>query len=111
MTIVAVCADLPALTSPEFTAVLDACPRSGTAFLPDAAGTGTTMYFAADDAAFAPHFGIDSADAHLESGAMPIAWSSDSPARRDVDTPEDLESLRALGLGAHTRAALALHHL
>jgi 2-phospho-L-lactate guanylyltransferase len=111
MTIAAVCADLPALTGAELTAVLDACPRSGTAFLPDAAGTGTTMYFAVDVEEFAPRFGIDSADAHRESGAVQITWSSDNPARRDVDTPEDLESLRAIGLGAHTRAALTLHRL
>lgn len=111
LTIAAVCADLPALTGLELTAVLESCPPSGTAFLPDAAGTGTTMYVATDVTAFGPRFGIDSAAAHRDSGAEQLAWPPESAARRDVDTPEDLESLRATGLGAHTRAALTLHRL
>lgn len=106
-----VCADLPGLTPEILMGILDAAPDAAPAFVPDAAGTGTTIYLAPDAESFTPSFGADSALAHRDTGAVELKVSIDSPARHDVDTPDDLERLRRLGLGAHTRLALARHQL
>ena len=60
----------------------------------------------ASGAALEPRFGGGSAARHRASGAVPLdgAWPS---LRRDVDTAADLAAALHLGVGAHTRAALA----
>lgn len=100
LTPAAVCADLPALRSADLDTVLAGLPADRPAFVPDAAGVGTTLYAAAGDA-FDPHFGPASREAHLAAGALEVA---DAPAsvRRDVDDPADLDDATALGLGPTT---------
>ena len=107
--VAALSSDLPALRPAELTAALAAAsalaatgvPRSFTA---DAAGTGTTL-LAVSGGELDPHFGPGSAAAHESSGGVRL--SGDWPGlARDVDTPEDLLTARALGLGPAT-AALA----
>ena len=99
---VALCADLPALTSTDLATALDQVTEEGSCFVADAAGTGTTMY-AAPIADFDPRFGPGSRGAHRESGAREIEGSLPT-LRQDVDDPVDLERARALGLGSHTAA-------
>jgi 2-phospho-L-lactate guanylyltransferase len=96
---VALCADLPALRSADLDVVL-AGAHDRPAFVPDAAGVGTTLYVASYDE-FDPHFGIGSRDAHLGTGAREIV---DAPAsvRRDVDDAEDLRDAVRLGVGTRT---------
>jgi 2-phospho-L-lactate/phosphoenolpyruvate guanylyltransferase len=118
--VAALTGDLPALRPAELAAALaaarsaaarsaatrSAAARSaavgpGRAFVPDAAGTGTTMLTAPAGSDLAPRFGPGSAAAHAASGAAPLVgpWPS---LRRDVDTPDDLAAAAALGLGSHT---------
>jgi 2-phospho-L-lactate guanylyltransferase len=98
---VAICADLPALRPTDLDEVLG---RVGPhpAFVPDAAGIGTTLYVAAYDE-FDPRFGPGSRDAHLDSGAKEVADAAAS-VRRDVDDVDDLRDAVALGVGRETAA-------
>jgi 2-phospho-L-lactate guanylyltransferase len=100
---VALCADLPALRAEDLATAL-ASVGDRTAFVADAAGTGTTLYTASYDD-FDPRFGVDSAAAHAAAGATPVP--GDLPGlRQDVD---DIVSLRAavvLGVGPATHAVL-----
>jgi 2-phospho-L-lactate guanylyltransferase len=102
----ALSADLPALTSSDLENALQRASKFGTAVVPDVEGTGTTAYLVAAGGEFTPSFGRDSLRAHVEGGATSLANDELPSLRRDVDTPADLESAIALGVGSHTRAAL-----
>lgn len=97
----ALSADLPALRSGVLRTVLEAASAHRYAFVPDLAGTGTTLYTATGGQAFEPRFGVDSAARHRESGA--VALPAAAPLRRDVDTRADLVAAVALGVGPRTR--------
>jgi 2-phospho-L-lactate/phosphoenolpyruvate guanylyltransferase len=97
---VAVCADLPALTSEDLGVALAALPPQAAAFVADASGSGTTMY-AAPHGAFDPRFGPESRTAHLRAGATAVAGELAS-LRQDVDDPDDLRRVIAIGVGPHT---------
>lgn len=100
---VALLADLPALRPAELRTALTSI-TGPTAYVADAAGTGTTLYAATYDD-FAPRFGPGSAAAHAADGAEPLAGEL-AGLRQDVD---DLVSLRvavALGVGPATRSTL-----
>ena len=101
---VALCADLPALRAEDLTTAL-ASVAGGTAYVADAAGTGTTLYTAPYDR-FDPHFGVDSAAAHAASGAEPLPGELPG-LRHDVDDVVSLQAAVSLGVGPATRAALA----
>lgn len=96
---VALCADLPCLTSADLAAAL-ADLQGGPAFVRDSAGTGTTMYVA-PLAQFEPSFGLDSADRHEAGGAREIV-APVATLRLDVDEPVDLACALELGVGVHT---------
>lgn len=103
---VALCSDLPALRSEDLAEVLAAitvrAPRLP-AFVPDAAGRGTTLY-SAPPAQFAPRFGGPSRQAHLDDGAVEIVDAGAS-VRQDVDEVVDLGRALVLGVGQHTARA------
>ncbi|RZS87018.1 2-phospho-L-lactate guanylyltransferase [Motilibacter rhizosphaerae] len=98
-------ADLPALRGSSLQRALLAAEQVPYAVVPDAAGTGTTLLAALDPARVRPSFGPGSCAAHLADGAHVLEAGVD--LRLDVDTAEDLEAARALGLGPATRALLA----
>lgn len=101
---VALCADLPALRADDLGTAL-ASVAGRTAYVADAAGSGTTLYTASYDE-FDPRFGADSAAAHAAAGAA--ALPGELPGlRQDVDDVVSLQAAVALGVGAATRAALA----
>jgi 2-phospho-L-lactate/phosphoenolpyruvate guanylyltransferase len=105
-TVAALPADLPALRPQELDcAIRLGLATGGRAFCTDQAGTGTTLLIAPPGSVLEPHFGPDSAAAHLASGAQELLgnWPG---LRCDVDTAEDLERARDLGLGRFTTAAL-----
>ena len=105
--VAALAADLPALRPAELGRALRAAGRAGTsAFVPDAAGVGTTMYAASPGGAFRPMFGGASRARHASSGAVELSLDGVPGLRRDVDTPEDLRAAVMLGAGFRT-AALA----
>jgi 2-phospho-L-lactate guanylyltransferase len=104
---VALCADLPRLRPVELAGVLRevaghvAAGRS--AFVPDRAGTGTTLY-AAPAEHFDPGFGADSAARHRSAGAVE-AGTSATTVRTDVDDLADLGEALVAGVGPHTSRA------
>jgi 2-phospho-L-lactate/phosphoenolpyruvate guanylyltransferase len=104
--LVALTADLPALRPAELTAALRAAGTAAgrAAFVPDAAGVGTTLYAVPPGGDFRPLFGGASRARHAASGAAEIDLDGMAGLRRDVDTPEDLQVVLALGAGPRTTA-------
>jgi coenzyme F420-0:L-glutamate ligase/coenzyme F420-1:gamma-L-glutamate ligase len=102
--------DLPCLTAGEVRAVLAACGRPPTAvFVPSHSGLGTNAACLAPPDVLTLRFGEPSFADHLAAararGFEPVVLSLPG-AGLDIDTPEDLEAL--LALGAQTRAAALL---
>ncbi|MFC3575363.1 2-phospho-L-lactate guanylyltransferase [Streptomyces yaanensis] len=100
-------ADLPALRAVELARVLDAGAEFPRAFLPDAAGIGTTLLAAAPGRELRPAFGMDSRARHRASGAVELTLDAVDSVRQDVDTGDDLRAALALGVGPRTAAAAA----
>ncbi|MEU1001116.1 MULTISPECIES: 2-phospho-L-lactate guanylyltransferase [Streptomyces] len=100
-------ADLPALRPTELSRVLDTAAEFPRAFLPDAAGIGTTLLAAAPGRELHPAFGTDSRARHRASGAVELPLTEVDSVRQDVDTGDDLRSALALGVGPHTAATAA----
>ncbi|TDC52210.1 2-phospho-L-lactate guanylyltransferase [Actinomadura sp. KC345] len=103
----ALSADLPALRPLELARVLDAAGQAPEAFVPDAAGVGTTLYTAGPGVPFSPAFGVDSRAAHRARGARELLIPGTDSVRRDVDIPGDLRAALALGTGPRTREVAA----
>ncbi|MFD3743221.1 2-phospho-L-lactate guanylyltransferase [Nocardia sp. NPDC058633] len=98
-------ADLPALRASELADVLTVAVGARSVVI-DHTGTGTAALLVRDSAApLSPRFGADSARAHRDSGAVSLSgyWPG---LRCDVDTPEDLHLVRALGVGECTTSTL-----
>jgi 2-phospho-L-lactate guanylyltransferase len=106
LSLVALSADLPALRPEHLRAVLEQVPAAGRAFVPDAAGTGTTLLAAHAPSALLPAYGAGSRARHRQSGALELVGSA--ALRRDVDTPSDLRDAVALGVGARTAEVVPL---
>jgi len=106
----ALTADLPALDPAELAAALRASASAPDrpAFVPDAAGVGTTLYAVPPGREFRPLFGGASRARHAASGATELDFDPMTGLRRDVDTPDDLRTALALGAGPRTRAAASL---
>lgn len=104
--VAALTSDLPGLRTGDLTDALSAAP-DGRAFVADAPGSGTTLLLSDVHGTLCARFGVDSRYAHEAGGAVLLAGAGRS-LRRDVDTMEDLEDAIALGIGAHTAAALKL---
>ncbi|MEI5101356.1 2-phospho-L-lactate guanylyltransferase [Streptomyces sp. PmtG] len=100
-------ADLPALRPAELAAALDRAAAFPRAFLPDAAGIGTTLLSVAPGTELRPRFGPGSRARHTDSGAAELAVAGLDSVRQDVDTGGDLRAALALGVGPHTAAATA----
>ncbi|MGN6246692.1 MAG: 2-phospho-L-lactate guanylyltransferase [Motilibacteraceae bacterium] len=106
--VAAMAGDLPALRTEDLTAALLLAATHPAAVVADAAGTGTTL-LTARDGWLTPHFGVGSAAAHVEAGAVLLGPDTlPVPSlRRDVDTPADLAAAVHLGTGPRTTALLA----
>jgi 2-phospho-L-lactate guanylyltransferase len=108
----ALTADLPSLRAAELSVALRAAAATltagtgGAAFVPDAAGIGTTLYATIPGGEFRPEFGGRSRARHAAAGAAELALDGVPGLRRDVDTEQDLRTAVALGAGRRT-AALA----
>lgn len=110
----ALTADLPALSPGELaTALLRAASGAAggapvrAAFVPDAAGVGTTLYAVPPGGEFRPLFGGASRARHAASGAVELELGGITGLRRDVDTPDDLRAALSLGAGPRTTALAA----
>lgn len=102
----ALSADLPALQPDELALALQRASGSGAAFVRDLHGSGTTLVLATSTTALEPQFGPDSAHLHLRAGHTEIPAGDLETLRLDVDTAEDLDRARLLGVGQRTRAVL-----
>lgn len=100
-------ADLPALTGADVSAALAFAALTGTAVVPDADGTGTTMITALPGHELDPAFGPGSLARHRAAGLCTLPLDPQSTIRRDVDTWPDFEEAARLGVGPHTRQALS----
>lgn len=102
--VAALAADLPALQPAELGLALRAASAAagGAAFVPDAAGVGTTLYAVSPGVRFRPMFGAASRARHASAGAVELCLDGVPGLRRDVDTPEDLRAAVALGAGFRT---------
>ena len=108
----ALTADLPAVSPAELATALRAAGTAGTppglaAFVPDAAGVGTTLYAVPPGGEFRPLFGGASRARHAAAGATELAFDALTGLRRDVDTPDDLREALTLGAGPRTTALAA----
>jgi 2-phospho-L-lactate guanylyltransferase len=103
--VAALVGDLPALLPTELAAALAAATAHRRSFVPDAAGTGTTLLTACPGTPLAPAFGADSAARH---GAAAAVLDAGPGLRCDVDTEADLQAAVAVGLGPATAAVLGL---
>lgn len=100
-------ADLPALRPAELARALAAAAQFPRAFLPDAAGIGTTLLTALAGRELAPAFGPDSRARHRASGAAELLLGAVDSVRQDVDTGSDLRTALVLGVGPRTAAVAA----
>ncbi|HEV2374984.1 MAG TPA: 2-phospho-L-lactate guanylyltransferase [Streptosporangiaceae bacterium] len=105
--VAALAADLPALRPAELACALRAAAQWPYAFVPDAAGSGTTLYAARPGGAFSPSFGHSSAARHRTAGAAELTLACLASVRRDVDAPADLQAAAGLGVGPATAAVVA----
>jgi 2-phospho-L-lactate/phosphoenolpyruvate guanylyltransferase len=103
----ALAADLPALRPAELGQALRAAAGWPQAFVPDAAGSGTTLYAVRPPAPFSPQFGPGSARSHRAAGAVELRLPGMATLRRDVDSPADLREAAGLGVGPRTAAVAA----
>lgn len=104
--LVALAGDLPALRPDQLGRALADAAAHPRAFVPDAAGTGTTMLTAAAGTELDPRFGERSCAAHAASGAVRLSPVDAAGLRRDVDTEVDLWDALRLGVGPATAAVL-----
>lgn len=102
--VAALVGDLPALRAAELAAALAAAATHPRSFVPDAAGTGTTLLAAGPGTPLGPRFGSGSAARHR---AVAAELAAGPGLRHDVDTLEDLISAAELALGPHTAAVVA----
>lgn len=103
--VAALVGDLPALQPEELAAALADAAAHPRSFVPDAAGTGTTLLAARPGQALGPSFGTGSAARHRKDA---FELAAGAGLRHDVDTAEDLISAARLSLGPATAAALAV---
>lgn len=101
--VVALLGDLPALRADELSDALRQAADVRRGFVPDAAGTGTTLLSALPGVGLAPAFGAGSAARH---GLDAARLDAGPGLRHDVDTADDLFDAQLYGLGQFTRGAL-----
>lgn len=99
--VVVVPSDLPSLTVPVLSSALELLSEHERAFIPDAAGIGTTLLSAAAADDLRPSYGRHSARRHTLDGSRPVP-EVDVRLRQDVDTMHDLARAALLGLVSHT---------
>ena len=104
-----VMADLAGLRPADLAPVLTAAAGVPRGVVADAGGTGTAVLLARQGRHLAPRFGAGSFARHRADGASDLTGHAGLPVRLDVDTPGDLQRLRAgeVEPGPATTALLA----
>ncbi|MCJ1703657.1 MULTISPECIES: 2-phospho-L-lactate guanylyltransferase [unclassified Rathayibacter] len=104
--VIALTADLPALTAADLDAALAAAGDTP-AMVGDRAGSGTTALLLPGGAGPEPAFGLDSREKHVAAGYRVLGLPESSTLRLDVDTVDDLRHAESVGVGAWTARELA----
>ena len=99
--------DVPSLRPADLAAALSLAAQHSRAFVADRESTGTTLVTAAAGVPLLTAFGAGSAAAHRALGLVQLTLPADSTVTADVDTVEQLDRARHLGLGPATIVALA----
>ncbi|MGZ8176396.1 2-phospho-L-lactate guanylyltransferase [Williamsia sp. SKLECPSW1] len=101
-------ADLPSLRAESLRAAVAAAHGHRRAVVPDRSAQGTAALVLADPTDRTILFGVDSARAHRDSGAVDLTTGDDRwpDLRTDVDTVDDLGAALQLGVGTRTDAVL-----
>ena len=103
--VVALQGDLPALRTVELVEAINSARAHARSFVTDRHGTGTSALFSFG-VPLDPRFGRDSAHQHRRSGAVEL--TGDWPGlRSDIDTPDDVLAVNALGVGPATARAIS----
>ena len=108
--IVVLQADLPALRPEHLRAAIARAHGHRQAIVPDRSGSGTALLIVGDTADVTPRFGVGSAQAHRDAGAVDLVADSGElwpDLRTDVDTVDDLSAAITLGVGRATAQVLA----
>lgn len=100
-------ADVAAVRPDQLSRVLAAAAIAGTAFVPDAAGRGTTLVASRRWSGFLPEYGKYSRRRHAEAGFTELTLPDLDGLRLDVDTVADLTALQRLTPGPRTGKVLA----
>jgi len=90
--------DLPLLRADDANAAIDGLPGPGVVLVPSSDGTGTNLVVARPPESFRPRFGLGSLARHTEDlrgRGIAVELHRCEGAALDVDTPGDLERLRA----------------
>lgn len=98
--------DVPALRPADLADALRAAASLDRGVVADAEGTGSTLVTANAGVAWQSSFGDGSFARHADLGCTPLPVPDASTLRRDVDTAEQLDAARTLGLGPRTAALL-----
>lgn len=105
--VAALLGDLPGLRPADLDEALRLAAGLALAYVPDAAGTGTTLLTAGPGSALRPAFGTGSSARHTAAGHVALDLPLASTLRHDVDEPADLDTLvdapGAHAPGAHAR--------
>lgn len=107
--VMALMADLPAISPAAISAALAEAENFARSFICDAEGIGTTALMARTPAELDPRFGPRSRAAHAASGAVELQVPGLAGMHRDVDTEVGLWDAERLGVGPHTQAVLTRH--
>ena len=99
--------DLPSLRPADLAAALALAAAHPRAFVTDRESTGTTLVTAAAGMPLLTAFGPGSASAHRALGLRQLELLVGSTVTADVDTIDQLDRARDLGLGPATLAALS----
>lgn len=109
--------DLPCATGGDLADLLETAPTDRMALVADHSNSGTTVLLGpsamgpAADVWRHTRFGRGSFAAHRHDGTVDLTPTVGAGLRWDVDNHADLIHAVRLGVGAHTRAALAAHDL
>lgn len=104
--VIALTADLPALTAADLDGAL-AAAGDVPAMVGDRTGSGTTALLLPGGTGPEPAFGIGSREKHVTAGYRPLDLPESSTLRLDVDTVDDLRHAETVGVGTWTARELS----
>lgn len=100
-------ADLPSLSSEDFSTLLNLAASNPRSVLSDQDQKGTCFISCNSSSTLEACFGVNSFKRHVETGCIPLKPVFTKGLWADVDTASDLQNALRLGVGVHTAQLLA----